>query len=119
MKAFQQLDKDGSGTLTAEEVAAAIGMTGRMSESEVREMIERYDCNGNGVIDFAEFLEVGFYEWVWVGGWVVGVGGWGGGGGAPCERAERCVDCWHLTRIISHCALQSTLSAPLLCAGHV
>ena len=58
MKAFQQLDKDGSGTLTAEEVAAAIGMTGRMSESEVREMIERYDCNGNGVIDFAEFLEV-------------------------------------------------------------
>ncbi|PSC70004.1 calcium-dependent kinase [Micractinium conductrix] len=58
IKAFQQLDKDGSGTLTADEVAEAMGMAGRMSADEVKETIQRYDKNGDNQIDFGEFLKI-------------------------------------------------------------
>ncbi|EFN53790.1 hypothetical protein CHLNCDRAFT_36351 [Chlorella variabilis] len=58
IKAFQKLDKDGSGTLTADEVAEAMGMAGKMTEEEVKEMITRYDVDGNGVIDYAEFIKM-------------------------------------------------------------
>lgn len=58
IKAFQQLDKDGSGTLTADEVAEAMGMAGRMAESEVKDMIARYDVNGDNQIDYSEFLKI-------------------------------------------------------------
>ncbi|PRW33551.1 calcium-dependent kinase [Chlorella sorokiniana] len=58
MKAFAKLDKDGNGTLTADEVAEAMGCTGRMSEQEVRDVIARYDVNGDGIIDYSEFLKM-------------------------------------------------------------
>lgn len=58
VKAFQKLDKDGNGTLTEDEIAEAMGMAGRMSASEVKEMIQEYDSDGNGVIDYAEFLKM-------------------------------------------------------------
>lgn len=58
MKAFQKLDTDGSGTLTADEVAAAMGMAGRMSEQEVKETVKRYDVNGDNQIDYNEFLKM-------------------------------------------------------------
>ena len=55
-KAFARLDTDGSGTLSVGEVAAAIGAAGRMPEGEAAELIAAHDANGDGVIDYAEFI---------------------------------------------------------------
>lgn len=55
-RAFTQLDKDGNGTLCADEVAAALGGQLGMSEGELRALIGQHDTNGDGVIDWPEFL---------------------------------------------------------------
>ena len=50
--------QDGSGTLTLEELEAALGRTelGAVDRSEVIELMRRADANGDGVVDFAEFV---------------------------------------------------------------
>lgn len=56
MKTFHDLDKDGSGFLSADEVAAAIGNTDNLSEEDLRALIREHDINGDGVIDYTEFI---------------------------------------------------------------
>ncbi|XP_062203319.1 uncharacterized protein LOC133905523 [Phragmites australis] len=57
-QAFSFFDKDGDGCITVEELATVMGsLQGqRPSAEELREMIRDADADGNGTIEFAEFL---------------------------------------------------------------
>ncbi|KAK3136954.1 hypothetical protein QOZ80_5BG0445570 [Eleusine coracana subsp. coracana] len=57
-EAFSFFDKDGDGCITVEELATVMGsLQGqRPSEEELGEMIRDADADGNGTIEFAEFL---------------------------------------------------------------
>ena len=54
---FDLFDKDSSGTITTKELGTVMRNLGQNpSEEELREMIKEIDLDGNGVIDFNEFL---------------------------------------------------------------
>jgi Ca2+-binding EF-hand superfamily protein len=57
---FRVFDKDGSGTLTADEMKAVLtrnipGQGVMMSAKDVDELIKSFDTNGDGVLDLQEF----------------------------------------------------------------
>jgi calcium-dependent protein kinase len=54
--AFNMFDKDGSGKISTEELLDG-SIFGDLSEEEVAQMVEELDVNGDGEIDFAEFME--------------------------------------------------------------
>jgi hypothetical protein len=65
-KIFEKFDYDGSGTLTIEElkkvvrhprVIAAFQLPHSMTHDELEEFCEEIDINGDGVIDFEEFIQ--------------------------------------------------------------
>ncbi|RWW71879.1 hypothetical protein BHE74_00020397 [Ensete ventricosum] len=57
---FKSMDTDNSGTLTVEELKAGLPKLGnlgiKISESEVKQLIEAADVDGNGSIDYMEFI---------------------------------------------------------------
>lgn len=53
--AFQLFDKDGGGTISAEEVAEILGTNFSKEQSVWKEIIKEVDLNGDGMIDFEEF----------------------------------------------------------------
>ncbi|KAF2297898.1 hypothetical protein GH714_004882 [Hevea brasiliensis] len=54
---FKSMDTDNSGTITCEELKASIPKLGtKLSESEVRQLMEAADVDGNGAIDYTEFI---------------------------------------------------------------
>lgn len=57
---FNTLDTDNDGTLSATEIRAAMRQLGapEITMSHVREMLTTYDKDGNGEIDFHEFLRM-------------------------------------------------------------
>ena len=56
MKAtFQLFDKDGGGTISAEEVAVILGHNMSKDKTVWSEIIKEVDLNGDGMIDFKEF----------------------------------------------------------------
>lgn len=57
-KLFRELDEDSSGTLTIDEIEKKLNNTavGPIDHEEILEMIKRADTNGDGVIDFDEFV---------------------------------------------------------------
>ncbi|CAN0920439.1 Calmodulin-like protein 11 [Linum grandiflorum] len=58
-EAFCLLDKDGDGRITMEELRRAMKSLGlRPSEGELQEMIKEVDWDGNGSIEFEEFLSL-------------------------------------------------------------
>lgn len=58
-KAFLLFDKDGNGRITADELIDVMRSLGQSpTNREVEEMIKKADQDGDGSIDFMEFLEV-------------------------------------------------------------
>ncbi|XWS38286.1 hypothetical protein CRYUN_Cryun19dG0118600 [Craigia yunnanensis] len=54
---FKSMGTDNSGTITFEELKAGLPKLGtKLSESEVRQIMEAADVDGNGTIDFIEFI---------------------------------------------------------------
>ncbi|XP_009408507.2 calmodulin-like protein 11 [Musa acuminata AAA Group] len=58
-EAFCLFDKDGDGCITLEELGTVIKSLGQNpSEEELHEMIREGDSDGNGTIEFGEFLNL-------------------------------------------------------------
>jgi calmodulin len=58
-EAFERFDKDGSGSIDMWELQATLQAMGQTpSEEEIYQMISSVDDDGNGTIDFGEFLMV-------------------------------------------------------------
>ncbi|TVY53042.1 Calmodulin [Lachnellula cervina] len=55
--AFRVFDKDNSGTISADEIATVMATFGQnLSKDEVQFMVEEVDKNGDGAIDYEEFV---------------------------------------------------------------
>ncbi|XP_074566659.1 calmodulin-1-like [Curcuma longa] len=58
-EAFCLFDKDGDGCITPEELGTVIKSLGQNpSEEELQEMVQEVDADGNGSIEFGEFLSL-------------------------------------------------------------
>lgn len=58
-QAFSVFDKDGSGTITAEELRVVMMNLGeKMTEEEVDEMVREADLDGDGEINYQEFVKM-------------------------------------------------------------
>jgi len=54
---FQNMDTDGSGTITYEELKSGLTRLGsKLTEAEVKQLMEAADVDGNGTIDYIEFI---------------------------------------------------------------
>ncbi|CAD0010667.1 unnamed protein product [Aureobasidium pullulans] len=57
--AFAVFDRDGSGTISAEELRNVMKSIGEnLSDAEIDEMIKEADANGDGNIDYDEFAKI-------------------------------------------------------------
>jgi calcium-dependent protein kinase len=56
-EAFQMLDKDGSGKITKDEIKKALKLD-KVDEEVLNQLIQKYDLNGDGMIDYNEFLNM-------------------------------------------------------------
>jgi calmodulin len=57
--AFAMFDKDGSGSISVVELRETLSSMGyTLSDDEAQEMLTKMDADGNGEVDFGEFLEV-------------------------------------------------------------
>ncbi|XP_028804223.1 calmodulin-alpha-like isoform X1 [Neltuma alba] len=58
-EAFSLIDRDSDGFITVDEMASIVqSLDGNPTKEEIREMITEVDIDGNGSIDFEEFLTI-------------------------------------------------------------
>lgn len=58
-EAFDMFDLDGGGTIESHELKKVMGRLGEsLTDAEIEEMVRALDQNGDGEIDFDEFLEL-------------------------------------------------------------
>lgn len=57
-QAFQLFDKDGGGTISAQEVAQILGHSMSQDQSVWKDIIKEVDLNGDGQIDYNEFKQM-------------------------------------------------------------
>lgn len=59
-EAFKTLDKDGSGNISADELKNVLRSLGdqQISDAEVDEMIREIDLDGDGEVDYEEFVKM-------------------------------------------------------------
>jgi calmodulin len=58
-EAFSLFDKDGDGTISTKELGTVMRSLGQNpTEAELDELIEEVDVDGNGEVDFSEFLNL-------------------------------------------------------------
>ncbi|KAF2729460.1 regulatory protein calmodulin [Polyplosphaeria fusca] len=57
--AFKVFDRDGSGTISADELRNVMKSLGEaLSDDEIDEMLKEADADGNGTIDYNEFVQI-------------------------------------------------------------
>ena len=56
--AFKMFDKDGSGTISADEIKAVLGFGGNVDGEAMNNIIKQVDANGDGDISFDEFTQM-------------------------------------------------------------
>ena len=56
--AFKLFDKDGSGTISSDEIRQVLGVGKNIDENVWKEIIKEVDPNGDGVISFPEFKQM-------------------------------------------------------------
>eukprot|EP00039_Didymoeca_costata_P008523 m.113107 g.113107 ORF g.113107 m.113107 type:complete len:153 (+) comp14118_c0_seq4:93-551(+) len=58
-EAFKHFDEDRNGTIDAEEITHAMRVIGqKLSKKQAKEFVEAADTNGDGVIDYQEFISL-------------------------------------------------------------
>jgi len=59
LAAFKVFDEDGSGTITLDELRKVMKKLGeRVTEEQLKDMIKAADSNGDGLIDYNEFVKM-------------------------------------------------------------
>jgi calcium-dependent protein kinase len=56
--AFKMFDKDGSGSISADEIKSVLGFGSNVDKAAIEAIVKQVDANGDGDISFEEFAKM-------------------------------------------------------------